>query len=310
MMTTAVAHPQARIATPARASIAAKVPGALAHTPRRRMPRKLAADLVAMADAVAVMGAFMLPAVIYGGAGGIVSDWRLLIQSGVAAAVIVFMVLRLNGMYAPEKLNDFPLRPGLLLCVLAITMIGLYGHGMPYALRDEHEWLWLGVGLSTGYTLLLMNRAIANPLFAHLTKKGVFDERIAVFGAGNIARRVRDHLEAVPSGIRFAGVFDDRQAGNRVDPQGLEVMGTLADLAVAARNNEIDKIIIALPQSADRRIATIVRKLEALPVTLHVVTHIASDYLDTGPAHSVSAVGTVGLLDVKKKSPSMTGSAS
>ncbi len=190
---------------------------------------------------------------------------------------------------------------GLLFAALAVTMIGLLGLGMPYALRGDHEWVWLCVGLSAGFTLLLFNRAVANPLYAHLTKKGAFDERIAVFGAGSIARRVKEHLEAVPSGIHFAGVFDDRMGTDRINPEGLSVTGRLEDLIRAARGNEIDKIIIALPQSADQRITKIARQLAALPVSLHAVTHISSDILEDGPAHTVSAIGTVGLIDVKKK---------
>jgi FlaA1/EpsC-like NDP-sugar epimerase len=278
--------------------------------PRRRLPRRLAADLVGVADILAVLTAFLLPAVIYSKAGGIVTDWPLLVQSGFAAAIIVHMMLRLSGMYAPEKLHDFPVRPGLLFATLAVTMLGLLGHGMPYALRGDHAWVWLSVGLSAGFTLLLFIHAVANTLFARLTKNGVFDERIAVFGAGSIARRVKEHLEAVPSGIHFAGVFDDRLGTDRINPEGLNVAGRLEDLVRAARSNEIDKIIIALPQSADQRITKIARQLEALPVGLHVVTHISSDLLDDGPAHTVSAIGSVGLLDVKKKSRSMIGSAS
>jgi putative colanic acid biosynthesis UDP-glucose lipid carrier transferase len=67
------------------------------------------------------------------------------------------------------------------------------------------------------------------------------------------------------------------------------------------RNDEIDKIVIALPQSADQRMSDVARQLEQLPVSLHIVTHIASDLVDGGPAHSVSAIGSVGLIDVKKK---------
>jgi polysaccharide biosynthesis protein PslA len=299
-MSTFEAQPQTA-AGAVSSSAAVNVLPVVASTPRRRMPRRLAADLVGFADVVAVLLAFLLPAVIYSQAGGMVTDWRLLVQSGFAAAIIVHMTLRLSGMYAPERLHDFPLRPGLLFAALAVTMCGLLGHGMPYALRADHEWVWLSVGLSAGFTLLLFNRAIANPLYAHLTKKGVFDERIAVFGAGSIARRVKEHLEAVPSGIQFAGVFDDRMGTERIDPDGLVIAGRLEDLVCAARQNEIDKIIIALPQSADQRITKIARQLEALPVSLHVVTHISSDLLEGGPAHTVSAVGSVGLLDVKKK---------
>lgn len=292
--------PQAAVA-PAAYETRALVSRAVRKAPRRRMPRRLAADIVGFSDIVAVLIAFLLPAAIYHHASGIVTDWRLLVQSGLAAAVIVHMMLRLSNMYAPERVHDLPLRPGLLLAVLAVTMIGFLGHGMPYALREDDQWVWLSIGLSVGFTLLLFNRAITSPLFAYLTKKGVFDERIAVFGAGSIARRVKEHLEAVPSGIRFTGVFDDRMGTDRIDPEGLDVVGRLDDLVRAARNNEIDKIVIALPQSADQRITRIARQLEALPVSLHVVTHISSDLLEAGPAHTVSAIGTVGLLDVKKK---------
>ncbi len=272
-----------------------------AKAPQRRMPRKLAIGMVAVADIIAVFMAFVLPAIIYNQAGGIVADWRLLLQSALAATLIVHLVLRVNGMYAPERLHDVPLRPALLFATLAFTMCILLGHGIPTALRGDHEWVWLAVGLSSGFTLLLFNRAIANPLFAHLTRKGVFDERIAVFGAGNIARRVKEHLEAVPTGIHFAGVFDDRMGSDRINPDGLDVTGKLEDLVAAARSNQIDKIIIALPQSADQRIAVVARKLESLPVSLHAVTHISSDLIEAGPAHTVSAVGSVGLIDVKKK---------
>ena len=77
--------------------------------------------------------------------------------------------------------------------------------------------------------------------------------------------------------------------------------GKLNELIAAARNDEIDRIIIALPQSAGERIAMIARKLEHLPVSLHIVTHIASDLMDAQPQHLVSSLGSVGLLDVKSK---------
>lgn len=268
---------------------------------KRRFSRKIAADLVGVADIAAVLTAFIFPAIIYNHAGGIVSDWRLLVQGGFAAALIVHMLLRFNGMYTTDRMHDFPTRPGLLLAVVAVTLLGLLGIGVPNALRDQHQWVWLCVALSASYTFLLFNRGFANVILANLTRKGYFDERVAVFGAGQIARRVKEHLEAEPAGIYFAGLFDDRMGTDRINPEGLAVAGRLDDLIAVARNNEIDKIIIALPQSADQRISDVARKLESLPVSLHAVTHIASDLIEGGPAHAVSAVGSVGLLDVKKK---------
>jgi len=266
----------------------------------RRWSRKIAADLVGLADICAVVMGFLLPAIIYNRAGGIVADWQLLVQTGLAAAVIVHLLLRSNGMYATERMHDFPLFPGKLFAIVAVTMLGLMGLGVPHAIRDGQQWIWFTVALSASYTFLLFNRAFAHPFLGYMTRKGAFDERIAVFGAGQIARRVKEHLSVPEHGIHFAGVYDDRMDDDRLNPEGLAVAGRLEDLIRAARNDEIDKIIIALPQSADQRIASVARKLEELPVSLHIVTHIASDLVDGGPAHNVSAVGSVGLLDVKK----------
>jgi putative colanic acid biosynthesis UDP-glucose lipid carrier transferase len=45
----------------------------------------------------------------------------------------------------------------------------------------------------------------------------------------------------------------------------------------------------------------VARRLEQLPVSLHIVTHLAGDLVDQTTAHSVSSIGNVGLLDIKTK---------
>ena len=99
-MSTVEAQPQIAAALDAPERAASQI---VTQSPRRRVPRRLAADLVGVADIAAVLAAFLLPAVIYSKAGGIVADWPLLVQSGFAAAIIVHMMLRLSGMYARRE---------------------------------------------------------------------------------------------------------------------------------------------------------------------------------------------------------------
>ncbi|MDX2307531.1 MAG: undecaprenyl-phosphate glucose phosphotransferase [Hyphomicrobium sp.] len=272
------------------------------HKPQKlRLSRTVAMDILGLADAVGVMAGFLLPAFIYSQAGGITSDWSLLFKGALAAALVMHVTLRLAGMYDLDKMNELPHRPALTLFAVFMGVSLVMGLGAPHAIRDEHLWVWYFVGLSSIYTCLLINRGVANPLFAYLTARGYFDVRVAVFGAGTIARRVREHLGAKNSGIYFAGVYDDRKDETRLDTDGLDVVGRLDDLVKSAREGGIDKIIIALPQTADRRMAYVARRLEKLPVSVHIVTHIASDLVDDGPAHRVSSIGSVGLLDVKSK---------
>ena len=155
--------------------------------------------------------------------------------------------------------------------------------------------------MSSSFTLILLNRLVARSLLARLARNGRFDERVAVYGAGQIARTVHDYLSIPQLGVFFSGVFDDRAGQDRINPEGLTVAGKLDDLVKAAREGKVDRIVIALPQAANARLAGIVEKFSDLPVSAHIVTHITSDLIDGDAGHSVSMLGTIGLMDVKKK---------
>ena len=266
-----------------------------------RLSRQVVADLIGVADFTSVFLGGLLPALIYRNAGNIVADWALLTQASFAAAVICYLCLKNWGMYDTTRMHDFPVHPGRLLAAIVFSFIALAGVGMPHALQDGHLWIWFLVAASGAYTMTLVVRGLAHPMLQRLTASGYFDERVAVFGAGQIARRVHDHLINPESGVRFAGVYDDRAGTDRINPEGLEVDGKLDDLIETCRSESIDKIVIALPQSADNRISHVAKKLERLPVSIHIVTHMASDLVEEGPAHKVSNIGTVGMLDVKQK---------
>lgn len=263
--------------------------------------RRVAVDLVAGLDALCIIVSAFLPVVIYAEFGGLEPNWILTLQSSIAAAVLQFVLLRSWGMYDERRLHDFPEYPGRLLAALAISLFAVIGLGLPYAIADAHLWVWYAAWGSASYTLLIANRGIATAVFKRLTAAGRFDQRIAVYGAGPVARRVHDYLTRGASGIHFAGVFDDRSESGRVNPEGLTVAGRLDDLINAARDESIDQIVIALPQAAEGRISHIAALLERLPVSVHIVTHIASDLVDSSASHKVSNIGPVGLLDVKPK---------
>lgn len=99
----------------------------------------------------------------------------------------------------------------------------------------------------------------------------------------------------------FVGAFDDRADRARLGNVDVTIAGTLADLIEAGREGLVDRIIIALPQAADRRLHQIATALEQLPVTVHAVTHFSSDLISNRATHKVGNLGPVGLLTVKDK---------
>lgn len=269
--------------------------------PKRRLSRSVAADVVAIGDIMAMMLGGLLPALIYAVVGNVVIDQVLVMQSVLVAGFITHLCLRFRGMYDTTRMDAFPQDPFELFIGVVCGMVGVLGIGLPMALRNMHIVVWYAAWLSASFSLILYVRIMARKILAGLAADGRFDQRIAVFGAGQIARRVHDYLKTPGLGIYFSGVYDDRAGEERLNPEGLVVSGKLEDLVAACREGRIDRIVVALPQSADQRISSIVKKFALLPVSTHIVTHISSDLVDTDIAHKVSNLGPVGLLDVKKK---------
>lgn len=269
--------------------------------PSRRLSRRIAADIVGFIDVLAVLAGGMVPALIYTWSGDLPLDWAKHTQVSLVSAVIVYGSLRNYDMYNINRMHDFPVDPLKLAASLGIAFLCIMGIGLPFAPREMHMWIWYASWLTMSFMLLANMRHLAKSILSRLTMAGVFDDRVAVYGSGVIAGRVQEHLADPSLGIRFAGLFDDRQDTKRTDQSAPLITGHLDDLISRARAGAIDRIIIALPQAADKRTQHIARRLEQLPVSLHVVTHMASDLVDDGPAHKVSSLGSVGLLDVKPK---------
>ena len=265
-----------------------------------RWSRRVAIDIVAFLDVLAVVAGACVPALIYSRTGHLDVRWLPVMQAALISSAIVYGCLRAWGMYATRRIHDLPVMPARLAGALIVSALALFGVGTPFAPADVHMWVWNMTWLASSFTLILASRITANAVLASLAATGRFDATVAVYGAGSIARRVKEYLTGNAAGIRFFGVYDDRTPSSRSDPESPPIDGSLDDLIAAGRSGAIDQIIIALPQSADRRMATIASKLEQLPVSLHVVTHLASDLIDA-TTHKVSAIGSVGMLDVKSK---------
>jgi polysaccharide biosynthesis protein PslA len=276
----------------------------------RRWSRRIAVDAVCAIDALLIVLAALIPGFIYAkvylGNGLLfikepVTPWLAIVQTGMIAAFIACGALRNWGMYDSERVHDLPTHPSRLLGALGIACVAVLGLGNPFSAAHPMLWMWSAAWVSASFTFLLANRIVARALLRRWTKAGRFETRVAVFGAGTIARRVRDHLANPALGVRFVGVYDDRIEDGRVNPEGLSVTGRLDTLIKAARMGRVDRIVVALPPSADYRQVAVLRKLEALPVSVHMVTHIASDLVAVGSGHRVSNLGPVGLLDVKER---------
>ncbi len=266
-----------------------------------RWSRLVAVDTVAIADAVSVVLGAVIPAYVYTLAGGELASWYLVWQSGLCAALIVVLCFKAWGMYDSARMHDFPADPLYTAAALLLSLLAVFGFGAPQIESAGDIWVWYMSWAGLSFASLILARGFARRLLQRLTARGRFDQRIAVYGAGPIARRVREHLVGSASGVHFVGTFEDRSEERLADTDGVDVSGKLADLLEVSRREEVDRIIVALPQTAEGRIKSIVKTLEQLPVTVQIVTHIASDMINPTALHRVSSLGSIGLIDIKAK---------
>jgi Undecaprenyl-phosphate glucose phosphotransferase len=127
--------------------------------------------------------------------------------------------------------------------------------------------LWLSLWWTGGGILLVIARAAAARRIATWQRAGRLRQAVAVVGSGPIAQRLlRQWAASSDLAIKIAGVYDDRR--DRLPPRcmGHRVVGTVDDLVRDARTGGIERIIVALPLSADRRLSEVMSKLSLLPV--------------------------------------------
>ena len=268
-----------------------------------RWSRKVAVDVIGMLDVLAVVLSSLVTFAILDqlGVKADGGDYFAIQSTLIATGIMRFMLIRGN-MYDQVSLGKFPVNPIGLCAAFATGIFVVVSIFLAFGMVQSFHVSWFIVWYVISISFLILLRGSARFLLSKWVGRGRFRSNLAVYGGGYIARKLHDHLINEGDGIRFLGVFDDRQDESRLDTFGLKVSGRLDDLIDAGRNGSIDQIIIALPQSADKRINDIVRQLEQLPVHIHVCTHVASDLVDAALRGSkVSAIGPVGLLNVKRK---------
>jgi Undecaprenyl-phosphate glucose phosphotransferase len=110
----------------------------------------------------------------------------------------------------------------------------------------------------------------------HLRTRGLLTPNVMIVGATPAAERlVANALKS--HDVNILGIFDDRAARRPQDVFGVPVLGKAADVTTHRLLPYVDRIVIAVPPGATKRIAELLRTLSAAPnaVSLLVDGHDA-----------------------------------
>jgi polysaccharide biosynthesis protein PslA len=193
-------------------------------------------------------------------------------------ALVFALLAEMIGSYDVDA--HFSLRRAWQRVLASWGMASVFLVTMGYLLKVSESFSrgWSITWVVTGAVMLIGTRAALTLWVRRLKRQGVFNSRVAIFGAAAQGARLAQYIRGNNRlTISLVGFFDDRQDG-RVPTivDDLPVFGGSDDLVEAIREGGIDQVIVALPWSAEARIQQVVGKLAMTPVRIRLAPDLAS----------------------------------
>jgi Undecaprenyl-phosphate glucose phosphotransferase len=185
------------------------------------------------------------------------------------------------------SLFDFVIKPAVLTC-LAATFAYVVETSLGRSAVEGGATVAIGRFSPEHYMIVLATlamvgeRLIGYGLVNRWQAAGHFSTSVVVFGADAIGQRlVKVVREEHADSVDIVGIFDDRIQRVPGTVQGIAVEGGLESLIDFVKAEpSIDKVLIALPMSAEGRILQLLTKLRSLAVDVALVPDFVGMRLD------------------------------
>ena len=197
----------------------------------------------------------------------------------VFVAAIAFAVLAETvGSYDVDA--QFSLRQAWqrMLTAWVATILFMVTLGFLLKASDQVSRQWALTWFLLGGASLLVGRLAMTIWIRRLKRRGAFNQRVAIFGAGPQGARLAEYILGTDKlTITIVGFFDDRLDGRvPVSAHNIPVLGNLSALMSMIRESRIDQVIVALPWSAEVRLQQVVSRLALTPVRIRLAPDLAS----------------------------------
>lgn len=209
------------------------------------------------------------------------------------AAVLQLNIFHFAGAYQFKRLANVGAQIARSLMALTLLFVLLLTVLYFTKLSADTSRGWMALWFAFSATGLVVARVGVSAVMRKWFREGLLARRVAIVGSGRPADRLADYLARFGNAqVHFVGIFDDRLATRESDlvhrPEG-----TIDQLCRLARTQQIDAIILAMPQISEARLAKIMDKLKSLPVDIRLCRDTLEFCL---PQSSYEFVGIVPML--------------
>jgi polysaccharide biosynthesis protein PslA len=199
-------------------------------------------------------------------------------NAALIAALFYAALAEVTGGYDID--TRFSTRTGWARVMTAWLSTGMFLMTLGFLLKVSESFSrgWAITWFMAGGAALLGVRAAGTVWMRRLKSQGVFNHRVAIFGAGSQGDRLAKYILGNEKlTIDLVGFFDDRLPERLPDREVLlPLYGNLQDLIDHIRRGAIDQVIVALPWSAERRLQEVVAELAITPVRIRLAPDLAT----------------------------------
>jgi polysaccharide biosynthesis protein PslA len=164
--------------------------------------------------------------------------------------------------------------------------------------------------VSTGLTLifiavcsamLVLSRIPFRQFAYWLMKVGVIGQRVIIYGANaEVTRRVIDllELERLPH-LKIVGFADDRiERADRTTQGHVPYIGGFAQILEMARIDELDQVLIALPQVGQERLDMIIEQLSAVSIDVCILSR---EVVELRSSFRLGVIGSLPVMTLMRR---------
>ncbi len=203
---------------------------------------------------------------------------RLYVNAALTAGIFYAGLAEVTGVYDVDVRFSLRRAWGRVLTAWFATAMFVLTIGFLFKASSEFSRLWAILWFVTGAVSLCAVRAASTVWMRRMKRRGAFNQRVAIFGAGVQGERLASYIQGNDKlTIELVGFFDDRPDA-RLDSKdhSLPVRGNLDGLVQAVRMGLIDQVIVALPWSAETRLQEVVARLAVTPIRIRLAPDLAS----------------------------------
>jgi putative colanic acid biosysnthesis UDP-glucose lipid carrier transferase len=190
-------------------------------------------------------------------------------------AMFCFALFPLLRLYAPQRGVSLFEEAGRLVNAWLLIAAAWFGYLFLSKSGIAFSRAWSLYLIAFGIVIHFTFRAVTRLVLRQLRSRGYNQRFVVIVGAGRLGQEIARRLGLTPwSGLSVRSFYDDDPALEGKALEGVEVKGSIDDLASDLAQNPVDQIWIALPLRADARIRELLLQLRRHSVEVRLVPDI------------------------------------